>query len=91
MQTPESTVLEALGRWLAPYVAEHIITSKAPRDTAALNKTKAAEYLGISRPTLNKLVKAGELSTVDVAGVERLRVRDLDAYLARRAQSGKRS
>lgn len=77
-------LLNALGKWLAPFVAEHIATSKAPRDAAALNRTKAAEYLGISRPTLNKLIRAGELRIVDVGGTERLRVRDLDAYLARK-------
>lgn len=90
METRENDVLTALGRWLAPFVAEHIVTSKAPRDSAALNRTKAAEYLGISRPTLNKMIKGGELSVVEVGGTERLRVRDLDAYLARRVGNGKR-
>ncbi len=41
----------------------------------------AAEYLGVSRATVERLVYRGELPTVKVAGSTRYDVEDLDGYI----------
>jgi excisionase family DNA binding protein len=41
----------------------------------------AAEYLGVSRATVERLVNRGDLPIVKVAGSTRYDVEDLDAYI----------
>ena len=41
----------------------------------------AAEYLGVSRATVERLVHRGELSTVKIGGSTRYDVDDLDGYI----------
>jgi excisionase family DNA binding protein len=41
----------------------------------------AAEYLGVSRATVERLVNRGELPIVKVAGSTRYDVEDLDGYI----------
>jgi excisionase family DNA binding protein len=43
----------------------------------------AAEYLGVSRATMERLVYRGELPIVKVAGSTRYDVDDLDGYIER--------
>ena len=42
----------------------------------------AAEYLGVSRATVERLVFRGELPIVKIAGSTRYDVEDLDGYIA---------
>lgn len=42
----------------------------------------AAEYLGVSRATVERLVLRGELPIVKIAGSTRYDVEDLDGYIA---------
>lgn len=42
----------------------------------------AAEYLGVSRATVERLVFRGELPIVKIAGSTRYHVEDLDGYIA---------
>ena len=52
----------------------------------------AAEYLGVSRATVERLVFRGELPTVKIAGSTRYDVEDLDAYIANnRSRNRKRT
>jgi len=48
-----------------------------------LTSTKAAEYLGVSRPTIYKLADAREVTVYKISGTYRFTREDLDAYLAR--------
>ena len=43
----------------------------------------AADFLGVSRATVERLARRGELPIVKVAGATRYDVEDLDAYVAR--------
>jgi excisionase family DNA binding protein len=52
----------------------------------------AAEYLGVSRATIERLVFRGELPIVKVAGSTRYDVEDLNCYIAvNRCRSRKRT
>jgi excisionase family DNA binding protein len=52
----------------------------------------AAEYLGVSRATIERLVFRGELPIVKVAGCTRYDVEDLNGYIAvNRCRNRKRS
>ena len=52
--------------------------------TAVLDVTEAAAYLAISRDTLLRLVKRGELPHTRVGVALRFRLTDLDEYLEAR-------
>jgi excisionase family DNA binding protein len=47
----------------------------------AITKAEAAEQLGVSVRTIERLVSAGRLTLVHIEGAARLRVADLEAYL----------
>ena len=52
----------------------------------------AAEYLGVSRATVERLVFRGELPIVKIAGSTRYDVEDLDGYIANnRSRNRKRT
>ena len=44
---------------------------------------EAANRLGVSRPTVYRIVKSGDLDTVLIGGLERIPVRALTAYATR--------
>jgi excisionase family DNA binding protein len=46
-----------------------------------LTKSEAAEQLGVSLRTIERLISAGRLPLVHVAGAARVRVADLGAYV----------
>lgn len=56
-------------------------TNKQPRDW--LNVKEAAEYLGVSRQTIYRLIQQGRLGYFEVEGVlgKRIRKMDLDALI----------
>ena len=58
----------------------------APSTEAVLKRLlpirAAAEYLGVSRATVERLVFRGELPIVKIAGSTRYDVEDLDRYIA---------
>jgi excisionase family DNA binding protein len=60
---------------------------EAPEGEAALRRllsiAGAAEYLGVSRATVERLVSRGELPIVKVAGSTRYDVGDLDGFVER--------
>jgi len=49
-----------------------------------LNKAEAAEYLRLSRATIDRLRQSGALQYVKVGGRIVFRRRDLDAFMAKR-------
>jgi excisionase family DNA binding protein len=49
--------------------------------TRLLPIATAAEYLGVSRATIERLVLRGELAIVKVAGSTRYDIRDLENYV----------
>lgn len=53
------------------------------RPSEALTITEAAEYLGISRPTLMKRIREGEIDHFKVGSHTRLHREDVVAYLQR--------
>jgi excisionase family DNA binding protein len=46
-----------------------------------ITKSEAAEQLGVSLRTIERLIAAGQLPLVHVAGAARVRVADLGAYV----------
>jgi excisionase family DNA binding protein len=55
------------------------VPETAPQRLMAIRS--AAEYLGVSRATVERLVNRGELPVVKVAGSTRYDVEDLDCYI----------
>lgn len=51
------------------------------KPTAVLDTLEAAAYLGVSEPTLRRLIREGEVPHVRIGRALRFRVADLDAYL----------
>ena len=51
-----------------------------------LSYDRAADRLGVSRSTVQRLVRSGALPVVDVGGAPRLRVADLEEYVAHLAE-----
>lgn len=49
--------------------------------------TQTARMLGISRPTVSRLIEAGALETVRLCGVRRVTMRSINAYLARTSRA----
>ena len=58
---------------------EVLVAERGPRRLLAIRS--AAEYLGVSRATVERLVNRGELPIVKVAGSTRYDVEDLDGYI----------
>lgn len=52
-------------------------------DLRTLTLTEAANRLNVSRPTIYRVVKSGQLETVLIGGHERIPVRALTAYATR--------
>jgi excisionase family DNA binding protein len=71
-------------------VAARVDEFQNPQETPAAEATAqrllpirgAAEYLGVSRATIERLVFRGELPIVKVAGSTRYDVEDLNGYIA---------
>ena len=59
---------------------ESLATEAAPQRLLPIRG--AAEYLGVSRATIERLVFRGELPIVKVAGSTRYDVEDLNGYIA---------
>jgi excisionase family DNA binding protein len=59
---------------------EALATEAAPQRLLPIRG--AAEYLGVSRATIERLVFRGELPIVKVAGSTRYDVEDLNGYIA---------
>lgn len=51
------------------------------KPTAVLDTLEAAAYLGVSEPTLRRLIRDGEVPHIRIGRALRFRVADLDAYL----------
>jgi excisionase family DNA binding protein len=59
---------------------ESLVTGRRPRRLVPI--AAAADYLSVSRATIERLVFRGELPIVKVAGSTRYDVEDLDLYIA---------
>ncbi|MBW3089023.1 helix-turn-helix domain-containing protein [Bifidobacterium sp. 82T24] len=68
------SVLESLGK------GSRVVISTTPRE---LRTTAAAEMLGISRPTLLKMVRDGEIPSYKVGAHHRFRLNDILEYRTR--------
>lgn len=55
--------------------------STTNRDDRWLNKTNAAEYLDVSRPTLNKWIKKYQIPYSMIDGIRRYSKDDLDKFM----------
>lgn len=53
------------------------------KPTAVLDTLEAAAYLGVSEPTLRRLIRDGEVRPVRIGRALRFRVADLDAYMVK--------
>jgi len=53
---------------------------EADDDCRLVTYTEAAKRLGLSRPTVYRLAKAGRLETVPLDGVNRIRLRSIFAF-----------
>jgi excisionase family DNA binding protein len=60
------------------------MSTPAPTPVKVLNTRQAAAYLGISLPTLFRLVRAGELAHLRIGRTLRFRLEDLESFLAAR-------
>jgi excisionase family DNA binding protein len=59
---------------------ESLVTERRPRRLLPI--AGAADYLSVSRATIERLVHRGELPIIKVAGSTRYDVEDLDDYIA---------
>ena len=59
---------------------ESLVTKRRPRRLLPIDA--AADYLSVSRATIERLASRGELPIVKVAGSTRYDVEDLDRYIA---------
>jgi excisionase family DNA binding protein len=59
---------------------EPLVARRHPRRLVPI--AAAADYLSVSRATIERLVNRGELPVVKVAGTTRYDVEDLDLYIA---------
>lgn len=57
-------------------------TTPATEQRRAYKVEEVAELLGLSRNTVFRLLKAGDLKSIKVGGSRRITVEQLDAYLA---------
>lgn len=62
---------------------------KAPSEPLALRPLQAAEALGVSVKTLERLTKAGELDSVSIGRCRVYEIETLKAYLQSRRESAK--
>ena len=76
------TVLERVDRVLEGRAE----TASGEVELRTLTLTDAATRLGVSRPTVYRLVQRGELATVLIGGLERIPLRALTAYATRPAR-----
>ncbi|KAB7789751.1 helix-turn-helix domain-containing protein [Bifidobacterium leontopitheci] len=72
------SVLESLGK------GSRVVISTTPKE---LRTTAAAEMLGISRPTLLKLVRAGELPSHNIGAHHRFFLADVLEYRAKQQRA----
>lgn len=57
-------------------------TNKHDSDTRTVTYTEAAKRLGVSRPTVYRLVRAGRLRTVKLCGVNRVVLASLTDFVS---------
>jgi len=78
----QSVEVEEL-RELIKDVLLEVLGSKEPShsDTTLLNRKEAAEYLGVSLPTLRRYVTSGRLRSKKIAGKVFFAVRDISDAL----------
>ena len=60
----------------------------SPETKNVMNKREAGEYLGLSVPTIDRLMKTGDLRFVKLLRSVRFRREDLDAFLAAHVTTG---
>jgi len=70
-------VIAAIDQFRSP--EDVLAAERGPRRLLAIRA--AADYLGVSRVTVERLVNRGELPIVKVAGSTRYDVEDLDGYI----------
>jgi excisionase family DNA binding protein len=89
---PVPPVLDELAAFLTRYVEERRAAAgvdddyRTPEDVPVvrrllITKAEAAEQLGVSVRTVERLISAGRLPLVHVEGAARLRIDDLEAYV----------
>ncbi len=59
-----------------------------PAGPALFNRVKAADYLAVSRNTLDRLRETGELKIVEIRGMPRFPKTELDKYICRLQKEG---
>ena len=57
-------------------------------DLRTITFKEAADRLNVSRPTIYRVVKSGQIETVLIGGLERIPVRALTAYATRSVRRG---
>ena len=60
----------------------------SPETKPVMTKKEAAEYMGLSVPTIDRLTKSGDLVFVKLQRAVRFRKEDLDAFLEAHLQGG---
>jgi len=55
---------------------------------ALLNKKDVAERLGVSHRTVTRLIESGQLKALRIGAQVRIRVSDLEKFIAARAKAG---
>jgi excisionase family DNA binding protein len=78
--THSHPVLTGLDRSSNPAQCGSLVTGRRPRRLLPIDA--AADYLSVSRATIERLASRGELAIVKVAGSTRYDVEDLDRYIA---------
>lgn len=78
-----SVIESALKAWVLEQFRDAIESAKStvPIVPSVLTTEQSCDYLAVSRSTLNRLARDGQLKSVRVAGAVRFRRKDLDQYL----------
>ncbi|RKR83310.1 excisionase family DNA binding protein [Mucilaginibacter gracilis] len=85
MYNPHAEILERFER--VETLINHLIEGRSPINVSA-NSTEppatrghAASYLGISLPTLDNLIKSGQIKSFNIGRQVRIKWADLEAYV----------
>jgi len=93
MYNPHAEILERFER--VETLINHLINTGSPANNVPANaqppatRQLAADHLGVSLPTLDKLVNSGQLISFNIGRQVRIRWPDIEAYVNKKGAANK--